>query len=78
MLDQATQEESLTDWAKRNGIDLDDESPGIVGYWCRVAGVRLDDEKIRRNWKRGDLTEASEAWREADEEIRAEAIIDHD
>lgn len=74
MLDKATSEESLKAWDERNGIDLGDEDASIIGYWCRVSGVPLADESIRRNLTRTGLRDAREGWREADEDIQAEGV----
>lgn len=69
MLTRADDGQSLADWAHHNGIDLGDEDERMVGYWCRVSGVRLSDEAIRRDWTRDQESTARVAWREADEEI---------
>jgi hypothetical protein len=72
MLDRANDQESLGDWADRNGIELGDGDAGVVGYWCRVAGVPLADEQIRRDFTVVQIWAAKRGWRLADNEIRAE------
>jgi hypothetical protein len=74
MLDRAKDQERLDDWARRNGIDLADEEASLIGYWCRVAGVPLDEEAKDRKYRGADMKKARDGWMEADEEIRAELI----
>lgn len=75
MLDVAKKDELLAKWCRRNGIDLGDKSPYVIGYWCRVSGVSLVDECDHRNI---DEQDAKDGWDEADTEIAAEPAAEEE
>lgn len=72
--DKARRSDTLDSWCKRNGIDLGEATPEIVGYWCRVSGVSLAEESIRRRYDDCDSKASEDGWREADAEILAESL----